>query len=464
MTAPAPAVRVLWAPWPYRAGFCITDDTDAATTASVRAVYDALHEHGLTATKTVWAYEPEEPCGIPSTPASTLRGVTLADPEYLALVRDLASRGFEVALHGASAGNNRRERTIAALDLAGDLFGGTDTFICHSKNADNLYWEQKVAPNAALRRLLSLYSRHACSGEIEGSPYFWGDVARERVRHIRLFRTRNTNTLAVDPEMPYFETAKPYVRGWFSATKRSFHDCTTAEALRRLVDENGLTVLYQYLHRYARPDGTVDPVFLADAARLAGESRIWSATAGAAMARLRQMQGVVIATRGREAWIANAGAGAVHDVQLLVPDGVDASAAGAERHGEVLRLPSLAAGAVLPLGLPAPAHFAGARALRLDAAGRGRRRLGLATAYVNAGDTPWEVAGTTVPAGAARLVGDAGYAVDPPLSVPGQAYRTRLFAGQMAIITRELALRRRSMDPEAFLGAETIPLEDHGNW
>jgi hypothetical protein len=34
----------------------------------------------------------------------------------------------------------------------------------------------------------------------------------------------------------------------------------------------------------------------------------------------------------------------------------------------------------------------------------------------------------------------------------------------MGIIARELALRRRALDPEKFLGAETIPLEDHANW
>ena len=63
-----------------------------------------------------------------------------------------------------------------------------------------------------------------------------------------------------------------------------------------------------------------------------------------------------------------------------------------------------------------------------------------------------------------RLAADAGTGPDPSLSVPGQLARTRLFAGQLGIIARELALRKRSLDPEAFLGADTIPLEDHANW
>ncbi len=443
------AARVLWAPAPFRAGFCITDDTDAATTETVRAVYEALLGLGLTATKTVWPFAPEEPCGVPATPPSTLRGATLEDPDYRALIERLAARGIEVVLHGASAGNNRRERTLAALDLADEAFGTSGTFICHSKNADNPYWEQNVAPNALLRRMLGLYSRHTCSGEAPDSPYFWGDACRARVRWIRLFRTRRTNTLAADPAMPYFETGKPLVRGWFSATKRSFHDCTTPAALDRLAEQNGLTVLYQYLHRYGRPDGTVDPQFRADAERLAADGRIWTTTAAQALGRLQQMQAIVVAVRGSEAFLANVGAAAVESVQVALPG------------GGVRTVPTLEPGALVPLG--AMPRFAGPRVVRLDAAGRGRLRLGLATAYVNAGTDVWH-RGAEVPPGAARLVGDTGYEADPPLSVPGQAYRTRLLLGQMAIIARELALRQRSLDTEAFLGAETIPLEDHANW
>ncbi len=107
--------RVLWTPYPYKAGFCITDDTDTASMTAVSLVYDFLKEISLRTTKTVWAFEPDEPCGIPATPESTLRGVTLEDREYFDYCKSLYNAGFEISLHGASAGNNRRDRTKRAL-------------------------------------------------------------------------------------------------------------------------------------------------------------------------------------------------------------------------------------------------------------------------------------------------------------------------------------------------------------
>jgi hypothetical protein len=459
--------RVLWAPWPYRAGFCITDDTDAATLASVRAVYGTLHSLGLKPTKTIWPFDPDEPCGIPATPPSTLRGVTLADPAYRRYCTELAARGVEIALHGASAGNNRRERTIAAFQLLEAEFGNAGTFICHSKNADNLYWEEKVAPNAALRRLLTLYSRHRCFGEVDGSPYFWGDLCREKVRWVRLFRTRRTDTLAADPTMPYHEPGKPYVRNWFTATKRSFHDCTTPEALDRLAAGHGLTVLYQYLHRYA--DGnTVHPIFRADAERLAGDGRILTDTTARLMGRLRAIQGVLVGNPAgsSEAWLFNLNHETLENVQVLLPEGARCITPGAavQQHGAYLRVEHLPAGAAIKLQFDRPVRFGDARSVTLDANGRGRARVGMATAYLNAADTPWHEGPHVVPANGCLLVPDAGYEHDPPLSVASQAHRTRLFLGQMAIVGRELALRRRALDPEKFLGVSTIPLEDHANW
>jgi hypothetical protein len=45
--------QLIWLPHPHRAGFCITDDTDAATLESVRLVYDFLCSIGLRTSKTV---------------------------------------------------------------------------------------------------------------------------------------------------------------------------------------------------------------------------------------------------------------------------------------------------------------------------------------------------------------------------------------------------------------------------
>ena len=145
-----PSAELRWAPHPYRGGFCITDDTDAADLESVRIVYDFMDSLGLRATKTVWVFPPEEPSGIPALPTSISRGVTLADPEYLDYCRTLASRGVEIALHGASGGNNNRELIQRAFAVMDENFPPAGTYVCHAKNADNPYWQEKVVARGPL--------------------------------------------------------------------------------------------------------------------------------------------------------------------------------------------------------------------------------------------------------------------------------------------------------------------------
>ena len=254
--------KLVWPPYPYRAGFCITDDTDAATFEQVKAVYDFLLSRNFRTTKTVWAFKPTDRCGIPPVPDSALRGITLEDPRYLEYCRKLHEHGFEICLHGASAGNNTREYTRKAFDFLERHIAPADTFICHSKNADNLYWEDKVTSLPVLRWLLTHYSKHSCSGEVESSPFFWGDICKEKINQVRLFRTRCIDTLKRNPSMPYFDPRKPCVNGWFAATKRRIIDCATEQARAMLKRNYGLTVLYQYLFRYADPDTLeLDPRF-----------------------------------------------------------------------------------------------------------------------------------------------------------------------------------------------------------
>jgi hypothetical protein len=94
--------RIIWPPYPYEAGFCITDDPDASTLAQTRTVYDYLMKKSFVTTKAVWAFEPEMRCGIPPIPDSALRGITLADPNFASYCKELHHNGFELCLHGAS--------------------------------------------------------------------------------------------------------------------------------------------------------------------------------------------------------------------------------------------------------------------------------------------------------------------------------------------------------------------------
>ena len=458
--------RLLWAPHPYRAGFCITDDTDAATLDSVSIVYDFLSSIGLRTTKTVWAFSPAEPCGIPGLPSSITRGITLEDGAYLDYLRRLGERGFEICLHGASAGNNVRARTIAAFELLDRSFQASRTYICHAKNAENPYWHERVAPRGPARWALALASRYRCSGEVPESPYFWGDLCLARGMRIRLFRTRNVNTLAENPSMPYHDPAKPLVAAWFSATKRSFADCCAPESIEQLRSEHGLCVLYQYLHRYAVPETRrVTPEFQASAERLMAAGDILVDTTERLMDRLQAIQRVFLATRGAELWLVNANDQDVDEVQVLL-DGAGARprADGVTEAGSRLRVARLPARRALRVELDRPVGIVGARPLSLDGAGHGRSSLPEGSLFLNLGASPWTVDGelTLEPgACATRLREPAGRR---PPGRAGIAELYRLLAGQLATIGREVLLKGRHLDSRKFLGSETIALEDHANW
>ena len=443
------AARLLWVPAPYRAGFCVTDDPDTATTAQVRAVYDVLLAHGCPATKAVWPFSPTEPSGIPPLPEEVLRGATLENEDYAACCRSLRDRGVELCLHGASAGNNRRERTLDALSAMRRDFPGSRIFICHAKNAENPYWGEKVTSRAPLRALLRLYATHRSEGATEASPYFWGDACRREALFIRLYRTRRMNTLARNPCMPYADRAKPYVAGWFSATKRSFADCTLPKALERLKRQYGLTVLYQYLHRYADPVTLdIDPAFLEGVQRLGRDPDILVAPAGFMLQRLLLMQGVFLLQHRGALSVLNLNRTRVDNVQILVGNGARA---------ERVDAGSIPADSLVPVPDPRPLTAKGRNAITLDAGGKGSCSLGMRTVHI---DRERSAAKT-------RMV----WRVTPEMPEDGHPFRTLsvkeeciLFFGQLAIIAREVLLRQRGVRNMRWLQGESIPLEDHRNW
>ena len=100
--------------WPGGARFAFTfvDDTDNATVENVKPVYDLLTECGLRTTKTVRVYPPRD----------TFRGQSLEDASYLAFVRALQRRGFEIALHGVGSGAFTREEIRRGLEPPHTLY------------------------------------------------------------------------------------------------------------------------------------------------------------------------------------------------------------------------------------------------------------------------------------------------------------------------------------------------------
>lgn len=463
-------LQALWTPYPYRAGFCITDDTDAATLPRVKAVYDYLMEMNFPTTKTVWPFKPDDYSGIPALPDSTLRGITLEDEDYFDYCRKLQENGFEIALHGASAGNNRRERIKEAFELMERHFSGSNTYICHSKNAENIYWEEKVTSLPTIKQLLALYSSHESNGEVEESDYFWGDICKEKVRQIRLFRTRKTNTLKANPSMPYHDPQKPYVNSWFSATKRSLKDCADPDGLSRLKAENGLTVLYQYMHRYADARSQeLDPGFKEAVQRIGGDSEIWINTTQKVMERLRLIQGIFIVEDGTGFWLINTNQREVSDFQLDSEGksiAVYNSDLSFEWKGDKLLFPHIPGDSMNYIECDRKVTVC--RVRQESVSEEGTCVIDADTAYVlvNTTENSWHYHGLEVPARNFTLeFKRASYEDEKiPLSIIQSSEELQLVFYQIQIILREFMFKGRSVLDNSYLNQEEIELEDHSNW
>ena len=446
-------VKLLWTPHPYRGGFAILDHPDGATLERVRAVYDYLDSMGVRTTKTLWAFEPEGPSGIPPLPELVLEGVTLESRAYRDYCVRLARGGFELALHGASAGNNRRGRTCAAFDrLERELGAAARTYVCHAKNAENPYWQGKAVVGGPLRWAANLAGwRHRCSGEDPASPYYWGDVCRERVRYMRLFRTPEINTLGANPSMPYFEREKPCVRGWFTATDRSLDRATRPDALALLAHENGLCVSRQHLARHANPGGSgVTEEFDRAMRRLREAPDLWVDTAGTMLDRLRAIQGVVLAYRDSNLWIVNLNPEPVHRLQLEMgerprPQG---RYLGIEYHDGVAVIDELPPSSVTYLDCSAPLFIADRNATELDGELHGRWDFGHGTCWLNLGHAEWRAAGRTLKPLGFEIAFEPGCAELRAMSRAPAAEITRLCLGHAGLRVRGSRRERRSQDPD----------------
>ena len=310
-------MRLVWLPGIFEAGIAITDDPDNGSFAHFKKIYDLLLTLHVLTSRAMWVFEPIEPTG---TPPLNIRiwAPLLSDRECLNYCKELHGEGFEICLHGASSGNNTRERTVAALEFLEREIGPTRTFIFHSKNAENLYWDYKCAPSPLLSALVRLYSKNTCFGEVEGSKYFWGDICRSKISYSRLFRTRQLNTLEFNPSMPYHDFSMPYINYWFSATKGYLARLFEPKAIDALCRQNGACVLYQYLHKYVDEKGKVDPRVRECLERVALDSRILFSPVSALMDRLKQFQLLQLAPYKGTALVINASKKPVDSVQLVL--------------------------------------------------------------------------------------------------------------------------------------------------
>ena len=461
--------KIIWPPYPYEAGFCITDDPDASTFAQTRAVYDFLTSKSFVTTKAVWAFKPETQCGIPPIPDSALRGISLFDSDFASYCDDLSKNGFELCLHGASAGNNTREHTQKAFRLLAGRYGHFDTFICHSKNADNIYWEEKTTSLFPFRLLLNLYSKHTCSGEILGSPYYWGDLCSSTINQIRLYRTPCCNTLRRNPSMPYFDPEKPLVNGWFSATKRSLADCAEDWELETLKKENGLTVLYQYMHRYAdRETNALDTRFVRGVNSISNDTKILVDTVSSMMKRLRQIQGVFVLFQENSFWLLNVNSEAIDNLQVKTsrPLDVDVQDDSIKSIGHFLVVKHLPGNSVKRVRVSDSIIFSQNHSSALNRSRQIIFKIPFGNVSVNLSETDVRTTDNDIiPHGSFILKTRRSGTGFPLLSVISKKEEFGLLSDQMGLIGREVLFKGRSLKIEKYLdSSREIPMENHDNW
>lgn len=278
--------------WPngYKFAFTIVDDTDFATVANVKPVYDFLAELGMRTTKTAWVFRGE------GTPVDG--GATCEEPEYLDWLLSLQQQGFEIAFHNAAPCTSRREVTQQAIARFQELFGSHPMLFCnHVSNRENLYWGD--ARLSAWRR--ALYNvvtrgrrRNSSRGHLEKNPLFWGDLCREHVRYVRGFVFDELDALLRCPEVPYHDPSRPYVNFWFTSadggTLKRFLANFTAARLQQLEQSGGLCIAYVHFAEGFAENGHPRSDFRERMEFLAGLNG-WFVPASAALDYLRQEAG-----------------------------------------------------------------------------------------------------------------------------------------------------------------------------
>jgi hypothetical protein len=204
----------------------------------------------------------------------------LTDPEYLDFVREIQDQGFEIAFHGATMESSSRDRTLRALEAFRAALGHYPRVHAnHSMNRDNLYWGRDRLDDPLLRHLYGRFVDRPTGyfqGHVQGSEYWWGDVAREHIRYVRNLTFDEVNLLRVNPTLPYSDPRRPLGRWWFSTADADgaadFKRVLRIRQLDRLEREGGVCILTTHFGKGYVRDGRVDPGVQTVLTHLAGRN------------------------------------------------------------------------------------------------------------------------------------------------------------------------------------------------
>lgn len=271
-----------------RFAFTILDDTDVATLANVRPMYELLHSLRFRTTKTVW------PEGCPEGSPNFCGSETLEDDDYREFVMSLQRRGFEITWHGATMQSSKRARTLAGLEHYRETFSEYPRIhVNHALNRENVYWGVDRLDSPILRslfgRLTGLRDGYF-SGHDAASSYGWADACAKHFVYCRNLTTNDINTAKFNPSMPYRDPKRPLIPWWFSAsdaeTVEEFNALLHPDNQERLEREGGFCIVATHFGKGFVRDGIVDAVTRARMTELA-QRQGWFPTVGELLDWLR---------------------------------------------------------------------------------------------------------------------------------------------------------------------------------
>lgn len=228
--------------------FSIFDDTDVATLGSIKPIYDLLSHLGIQTTKTVWS--------LNYTEASDYRGSdSLQNEDYAEYMRELQRRGFEIGFHGARMESTERPGIEQSLDVFLKTIGHPpQIYAAHSMNRDNIFWGPDRFTCTLWRRLYMLISGESADhfqGHKQGSPFFWGDLAKQHIKYARSFTFTNINLASLHQPLVYRSKVFPWINNWFLTSDadnvEEFNQLLSHENQERLEREGGICIISTHL-------------------------------------------------------------------------------------------------------------------------------------------------------------------------------------------------------------------------
>jgi hypothetical protein len=248
--------------WPEgkRFAFTVFDDPDGQSLETNRLVYQFLADLGMRTTIAVW------PLATRREPNSG--GETCANSAYLDNLHQLAAKGFEIAWHNATPHTSTREETAEGLERFRELFGHYPGSMANHYNGEAIYWGHERVGGIRRTIYLALTRRQTLNqqfGHVEGHPYFWGDLCRDKIRYCRNFVFSDLNTLKACPWMPYYDPQRQWVNRWFGGSEGAqgpaFRKAIAEAHQDRLEEEGGACILYTHFGHGFVEGGKLVPEF-----------------------------------------------------------------------------------------------------------------------------------------------------------------------------------------------------------